>query len=319
MPSRPSTDTERFAARIVGRRALHYADGACDEDDRPAFVRAASGVIQVGDDLCVLQDDASFIAVVGRDGSVRAISLPRGPGGRRRFEEALGNRLDKLDLECGVALPAAGGDVLLAFGSGSLPVREVAVLVDPRLATDAPVVDATRFYASFREALGIARATVNVEGCVIAGDRLRVFQRGPRAASVDFELAALEAWVRRGASGDAPRAVATRSYELGRAGHVGYGFSDAAALPDGRVVFLAVAEDTDDPVLDGAVLGSIVGVIDGDRVSTTPLLSSNDEFVMDKAEGIAVDPARPGRLWVTLDPDDPERPADLCEVEVLGL
>jgi hypothetical protein len=62
-------------------------------------VRAASGVVRIGGDLYIVQDDASFFAVRRADGSVSAIDLPAGPGGRRRFEVALGNKMDKLDLE----------------------------------------------------------------------------------------------------------------------------------------------------------------------------------------------------------------------------
>lgn len=302
---------------MLGRRPLFYDAGSEESEDRPAFVRAASGVVRVGEQLCVLQDDASFIAVVGPSGRVRPIALPR-RGGRRRFEEALGNRLEKLDLEAGDAVAGPDGPRLLALGSGSLPVREVAVLIDPAETGEARVLEAALLFSAFRSALGIAREQVNLEGCVVLGSTLRLFQRGTSCAAVDFDLASVVAFLEQ-RSGETPAARSVHRYELGDIRGVPLGFSDAAALDDGRVVFLAVAEDTDNPVDDGTILGSRFGVIEGDRVRLVPLVSSDGEPVVEKAEGLCAIPGRPGRFWVALDPDDPDRPAELCEVEVAGL
>ena len=105
--------------RVLGSRALRYDQPSDPRDDRPDHVRAASGLAIYGGRLVVVQDDASFLAVVASDG-VSAIKLPRGLDGRRRFEVAIGNKLDKLDLESCIAID----DELWAFGSGSLPIRE---------------------------------------------------------------------------------------------------------------------------------------------------------------------------------------------------
>jgi hypothetical protein len=77
---------------------LRYTRPAAAVEDRPDHVRAASGIAVLDDTLFVIQDDASFIAVVTGD-EVDAIALPPGPNNRRRFEKALGNKLDKLDFE----------------------------------------------------------------------------------------------------------------------------------------------------------------------------------------------------------------------------
>ncbi|MBL9021326.1 MAG: hypothetical protein JNL21_03970 [Myxococcales bacterium] len=306
-----------LVARILSRRALTYTDGAQPAEDRPAHVRAASGVVRVGSRLCVLQDDAGFIATIEPDGRVDSLALPR-RGGRRRFEERFGNRLTKPDLEAGDVVAGPEGPRLLALGSGSLPVREVAVLATPRPGTEIGLLDASPLFDALRSALDIPREQVNVEGCVAMDGVLRLFQRGPTSASVDFELASVVAWLDGGPSA-CPRGESVRRYDLGNEGGVLFGFSDAAAIGDGRVVCLAVAEDTDDPVEDGAILGSRVGIIEGAVVRLGPLLDEEDRPVMSKAEGICPDPARPGRFHVVLDPDDPDLSAELCEVEVTGL
>lgn len=111
-------------AVIVSRQELTYGDSADPRQDRPAFVRAASGLGILGDELIVAQDDANFLALVRPGDAARALELPAGPGGRRQFCDALGNKLDKLDLESIVVVPWMDGSRLLAFGSGSFPARE---------------------------------------------------------------------------------------------------------------------------------------------------------------------------------------------------
>ena len=87
-----------LSATVVSRRELHYTDGPDASLDRPAHVRAGSGIVRLGARLLVVQDDTSFLAVVDGD-RVHGVPLPAGPGGRRQFSEALGNKKDKLDLE----------------------------------------------------------------------------------------------------------------------------------------------------------------------------------------------------------------------------
>lgn len=176
-----------------GVRELRYDTTAEAHDDRPAHVRAASGLAMHAGRLVVVQDDASFFGVVSSDG-VSAIKLPRGLDGRRRFEIALGNKLDKLDLESVVAV----GDELWAFGSGSLPMRDKICRVKhgiPRTQDVAPL------YARLREALDGA---LNIEGAArvtISGDELWLFHRGntgprdPGPAVLRVRTQEMRAWL----------------------------------------------------------------------------------------------------------------------------
>jgi len=156
-----------LAVRVLASRPLPYTSDAPAHDDRPAHVRAASGIALHGGRLVVVQDDASFLAVVASDG-VSAIKLPRGIDGRRRFEVALGNKLDKLDLESCVAID----DELWAFGSGSLPIREKVCRVRQGVVR---VRDAEPLYRLLREAFG---GPLNLEGAARVRDELWLFHRG---------------------------------------------------------------------------------------------------------------------------------------------
>ncbi len=267
-----------------------------------------------GGRLVVVQDDASFFGVVGSDG-VSAMKLPRGLDGRRRFEVALGNKLDKLDLESVVAID----DELWAFGSGSLPIRDKVCRVRhgvPR------VQDAAPLYARLREAL---EGALNIEGATrvraLGRDELWLFHRGntgphdPGPAVLRLGTLETRAWL--DATAALPPLLDVDGYSLGEARGVPLGFTDAIADGD-RVFYLAAAEQAANAVDDGPASGSQVGVIDlvSGRVRAANLAGPSGAPV--KAEGIALDPARPGHAWIALDPDDPESPAPLLDVELVG-
>lgn len=315
-----------LAAEVVASWPLHYAGGASAAEDRPGFVRAASGLARLGADLVIAQDDASFLALARPGESARARALPRGPGGRRRFEDALGNKDDKLDLESCVAVPGPAGPRVIAFGSGSLLARQRLAIFDPQESPALRLFDAGDLYARLRAERRFSGGELNLEGAAVVGPALRLFQRGngerpgtdPVPATLDLALTAFLAWI-DGARDAPPELGAVTRYDLGTEQGARFGFTDADALGPHRVVFLASAERSPDAVLDGEVLGSRIGWIEGDRarwtalrapglLATTPL----------KAEGIALDPERPDRAWIVLDPDDPARPTELCEVRLAG-
>ncbi len=301
---------ERLSARIISERPLRYTRAAKPEDDRPDHVRAASGLAVLDGKLLVIQDDAAFIAIVdGED--VDAIMLPGGPGRRRRFEVALGNKLDKLDLEA--CLVDAGE--LLAFGSGSLPVRET---ICHWRTTGVTITALPELYASVRGAVG---GVLNIEGAVRVGDELWLFHRGntgtndPGPTVVRISFTAFRAHLD---DGPVPDVIAVDRYDLGAIDGVAFGFTDATAQDD-QVVFVCAAEASADAIADGAVLGSRLGVIaPGDAGSIRCAVLAAIDGQPLKVEGLAIMPGQRDRVWVTLDPDDPERPAPLCEVELIG-
>ena len=307
MTRRAQLDPE-LSARVVATRTLVYDTPATPTDDRPDHVRAASGLAMQGGRLIVIQDDASFLAVVSSTG-VSAVKLPRGLDGRRRFEVSLGNKLDKLDLESCVAID----DELWAFGSGSLPVRDKICIVQHGVVR---VRDAAPLFNRMRDLLG---SGVNIEGAARVRDELWLFHRGNTGpddlgpAVVRFDLPAMRTWL--AAEGALPPVSSIDGYDLGEIEGVRLGFTDAIAEGD-HVYYLATAEKTANAIDDGAVVGSQIGVISDGVVRAATLASPEGAPV--KAEGIALDRARKHHAWVALDCDDPDQPALLFDVELVG-
>lgn len=330
-------------ARILRRVPMRYATGANPRLDRPAHVRAASGLAWVGARLAVLQDDANFLALVDpATGLADSITLPAGPGGLRQFDDGRGNKADKLDLEALARVPGANGPLLIALASGSTPHREWVALFEG-VESGAPTARLHRapsFYARLRDTALFAGSELNVEGLLHVGERLRLFGRGngaargevaPVNASCEVAWASLLAHLERPAAAAPPELVNVVQYELGAIGGVRLAFTDVApgwagaerGATEGRLVlYAAAAEASPDATRDGEVAGSAIGVVrhraGALSARWTPLRGEAGEPVALKVEGLVLGTAAPDQLFVVVDHDDHDRPSDLCEVRLAG-
>ncbi len=323
-----------LVARLGRRVALRYADGADPALDRPAHVRAGSGLARVGDRLVVVQDDAAFLALVEpATGLAHAVPLPADDDGRRQFSTDRGNKDRKYDLEACVVLPFAGGVRVLAFGSGSTPRRERVLVAtfpdgapDPARA-DVRFVDAAPLYDALRAAPGFAGSELNVEGVVVVDDRVRLFGRGngaarggvaPVSATGDVPRDALLAFLLDG--GPVPTLAAVRPYALGDVDGAALAFTDAAMLADGTILYAAAAERSPNTYDDGEVTGSALGLLAPDGSARwTPVLDANGAPFRGKVEGVLPRAADGSSLWLVTDADDPDAPTELHEATLQGL
>jgi hypothetical protein len=323
MKLRQTRAIERTGARAVLRNLspLNFAEGGNPEADYPEYVRAASVVRRWGARLVVVQDDVNVLALGDDTGAFRPQLLPWGEGRRRRFDDDLGNKATKLDLEAGLVLPD-GRFVALGSGSSSRRERIVVAWPDGRVA----LREAGELYARLRATTEFAGAELNLEGAVAVGERLRLFQRGNGAptddnptisATADFALADWVRWL--DGQGVLPPPLAVVQYDLGTLAGVPLGFTDAAALPLKEVVFLAVAEDSANAVQDGAVLGCRVGLIQDETAWIWDIENEQGEPLRLKLEGIEpldeVD-GRPLRFTVVADMDRPDQPALIGTLEL---
>ena len=318
---------------------MRYAAGADSSMDRPAHVRAASGIAWVGAKVAVIQDDANFVALVDPStGLADPVALPPGPAGRRLFDDGRGNKADKLDHEALVAVAAHDELLLVAFGSGSTPLRESIALL-AGLDTKQPiarVVSARRFYAALRASTPFAGSELNVEGAVHVRDRLRLFGRGngaergdvrPVNATCEIEWAALRAHVENPDHAPTPTPLDVVQYELGSIGKSRLTFTDATvgwptAGQAAPIFYAAAAEASPDVTRDGEVAGSAIGVIEQRHGATvarwTQLTDGSGGPLSLKVEGIALALDERGRLLTVVDTDAHDHPAELLDVRLEG-
>lgn len=312
-------------ARVLRTFPLLYAAGANRTLDRPAHVRAGSGVAWLGERLAVVQDDAAFLALIDpATAAARAIPLPATEGGVRQFDDARGNKHLKADLEACVTVPDAGAEVLLAFGSGSTERRE-RILVARGVDAAPEMVDASPLYALLRADREFSGSEMNVEGAALVGSSVRLFNRGngaprggiaPVDASCDIPLAPLLAFLRDPA-GPPPVPARVVQYAIGALDGLRLGFTDATSR-GGSVLFSAAAEDSPDATRDGRVAGSVLGVFDDEGGRWTLLRNADGTPFAGKVEGIVPSRTHPDLLWAVVDTDDAARPSMLLEVELAG-
>jgi hypothetical protein len=276
----------RLQLRLTYERDLLYLAGADAALDRPPHVRAASGLAWLGSRLAIVQDDANFVALVDLETEqVASVALPD-IGGLRQFDTIRGNKADKLDLEACVATEFHGRPGLVALGSGSTARRErIAFLVDREgTGFDSAIVQHPRLYRALRSCPEFSGSELNVEGAVLTGHVLRLFQRGngapaggllPLNASADVEFERVTQVLN--GEGENPVSITNvLQYALGQLGGVALTFTDATAAPGGRVLFLASAEASPDTYRDGAVTGTVAGIIDGDDAARPATLAHGE-------------------------------------------
>ena len=299
---------------VDGVRALHFDDGTP--------VTAASAIAPLGDGWLVAQDDATIAAWL-RPGGVTPLRVFPPVDGLDRFSAAAGTKHLKPDLEVACPAEVDGEPAVLLLGSGSTPRRMRGVLV--RLEDGRPVVQAAELgplYAAVAERLGMPLDQLNLEGASRHGGTVRWFDRGNLAAgvrpgSVDVPLAGLVGAVLGRVDPAAVPVDRPRTYDLGAVQGVGLAITDAIALPDGRLLLTAAAEDTPNAVDDGPVVATALALVDGDTVLAVEPFPQVGGRVH-KVEGLALRGVRDGvvHLLAVVDDDDPQVPSVQLELRV---
>ena len=280
-------------ATITGMNAPLPAHVVAELRVDGAPLSAASGLVRIGDALYVVADDELQLAIfdlqgrAGRRLRLQAGELPR---------EAQARKAAKPDFEALIAWPDGR---LLALGSGSRPNRERGVWIDPSGAVPPQAVDLSRLHACLRRQFG----DVNIEGGFIIDGELHLLQRGNTQHAVNacavFDIPGVTT---------APALRRVQRYELGLHNGVPLGFTDGAALPDGRWLFSAAAEDTTDAYRDGACAGSVIGLVDADGALRLQVPLDGAW----KVEGLHAQRQDGGiDLLMVTDADDPAQPAVL--------
>ena len=239
---------------------------------RPAHVSAASGLVRAGGNLYIVADDENHLAIFPEAGDAPGTFTRLLPGSLPLDHEA--RKRNKPDFEALVRLPAFGdkpGGALFALGSCSRRQRCSGVLLglDERgqLTKARDLIDLGPLYEALGGRVGQLGIGLNIEGALILGDELVLLQRGNKGgtnARIRFRLGGALDAMRKGLRLGIEAMIDVEEVDLGDIDGVPLCFSDGAALPDGRMAFAAIAEDTTDAYLDGPCKGSAVGMIGKD-------------------------------------------------------
>ena len=285
-------------------------------------VRSASAIAPFGDGWLVAQDDATH-AAWWRPGGVMPVRVLEAVDGYEVFSEAEGTKHLKPDFEAACEVTVEGEPAVVLLGSGSTSARMRASLV--RLlnhGTGFDVVALDPLYHRVAEALGIGVDLLNLEGACRTGETFRWFNRGNLtaglpSASVDLDVAELAAVLTGSLAPEEVKVANRRVYDLGDVDGVGLAVTDAVALPDGRVLLSAAAEDTPNAIDDGPVVGTAIALVSGDDLIAIAPLDAPDGAVH-KVEGLGLREVRDDgvRLVAVVDADDPLVPSTQLAIAV---
>jgi hypothetical protein len=265
---------------------------------------AASGLVCALGRAYVVGDDEHALAVFD-DARTPGRMVPLFEGQLPVDMQARKQR--KPDTETLLLLPASRAwphGALLTLGSGSRPQRCRAACIALGAGGE-PLPPAQQFdLSALYDPLRQRFDDLNIEGAWISQREFVLLQRGHQGgspnASLHYAPTAMLRWLHGLGPAPAPQRICR--HRLGTVLGVPLTFTDGAALADGRWVFTAVAEATDDSVADGACVGSAVGVMTAQgQVQAMFALPGRE-----KVEGIAARLAgRAVELCLVTDADDP--------------
>ncbi|MCR5889330.1 hypothetical protein LRS06_16465 [Hymenobacter sp. J193] len=223
---------------------------------------SASGIEVIGDVAYVIGDDAPFLY------RLDAASLAAGERltlfETAHFSTGRIPKNIKLDLECLTALTTPAGESgLLVLGSGATAAREQGFWVPLPGTTGAAAsvypLSLSGLYAALRPLLP-AGTVLNMEAVAATATELVLFQRtvGSEAGNLVFRLPLVDTLEYLHHHSAQLPAVRRQFYQLPTIDGKPAGFSGATWFAE-KLFVTASVEDTQDAVLDGAVLGSFVG------------------------------------------------------------
>lgn len=284
------------------------------EKIRTLPLSAASGLVIIGDYFYVIADDEVHLSVFSlRDENFHqriplfSDKLPTEKKARKKH---------KPDLEALTQLPASAEHphgALLALGSGSKVKgsenkRQRAVIIpfnaDGRASTQTITLDLSVLYAS------LPLDDTNIEGAFIKDDQLVLMQRGNNRHEQSALVFSGVGPLLRQQKGSDP-SIKIIHYTMPTIEDVPLGFTDGIMMPNGNILFTAVAENTDDSYNDGACVGAAIGEINarGEMIRCDVLAQPY------KVEGIA---AVADQLYLVTDADNAGIPAMLYRCALAG-
>lgn len=279
---------------------------------------AASGMWIAGNTLYVVADDELVLGVFSMQDTLPGQTLtlisgvlPTDPKQRKAA---------KPDFESLTCLPACSRypyGALLALGSGSTEQRKRGMLwrfnAQQQLVGEPQLFNLHALYNPLEQIF----ADLNIEGVVIQGDSLKLWQRANNQhrdnAVIEYKLSDLYTVLNAESATLNLQPQRIDYYDLGEVAGVPLTFTDAYALEDGACVFTAAAENTENSYLDGECVGAAIGLIDAQR----QLRWIKPVHPVYKLEGISskiMDDQL--HIYLVSDADNPAIPAQLLEAYI---
>lgn len=210
-------------------------------------VGSASGLIFDPSVLNIISDNSSYLY----EYETKSAQLKRHP----LLENPAENIAKKIKPDFEAITSYA--DTLYLFGSGSTANRNKMVKVKTKKVVS--VVDISDLYAAMQTFSGLSSENFNIEGVAYNGKSWYFFNRGNGTTGKNIVFTI------EGKNLVDDFNIIFSELKLPKIKGVRTGFTDATLVQD-KLYFLAAAEDTNSTYNDGAVLGSVIGRIDIEKM-----------------------------------------------------
>jgi hypothetical protein len=231
-------------------------------------IGSASGLIYKGDSIFLISDSSNALFTY----NLKTQSLEKTSLDGNAPADNIPKKL-KSDFEA----IAHYGDDCYIFGSGSTENRNKMVQYNTQTKT-AKTVDLSYLYALMQSFANIKPEDFNIEGVVFTGNEWYFLQRGNGKSAQNGIFTV------HGKNLENDFTVLFNPFKLPKIKGVQTSFTDAV-LVDGKLYFIACAEDSASTYEDGEVLGSIIGSVNLDKMKIESTLQISDKH---KFEGLTL-------------------------------
>lgn len=194
----------------------------------------------------------------------------------------------KADLECSTYLKYKDNQYLLLAGSGSKENRNTVYLFDinNKVIKDYSLKEIYLLFKNHLEDISF----INIEALCADDKNIYFFNRANKSGANLILKIELDSFLNY-LFNNIPIAenYSIYSIDLPDINRINSGFSGACIFNE-KIFFTASVEDTSDPILDGEVLGSFIGIIDINslKLEDYSLVNYNDDIFLGKIESIAI-------------------------------
>lgn len=256
------------------------------------YIAAASGLVLAGNRFYLVADDENGVMGINKDlkssGEIYEVFpgvLPEDKKERKKL---------KPDFEGMVHLPEMNALLCLPSGSKKNRIRGALVSLADHKITE---VNFKNVYQKLEDLY----PELNIEGAVLIGENIRLFQRGNgklhQNAVITLNLKSF--------LNDQIKDLKVINIDLGKLKGIPLSFTDASLFKN-KCYFVAVAENSESTYADGEFVGSVLGEIsEAGEIIFTTLLDLDS-----KPEGLAFDETS---FYLVTDDDDRKKPSRLLQ------
>ncbi|MBK0403482.1 hypothetical protein I5M27_10835 [Adhaeribacter sp. BT258] len=281
-------------------------------------IPSGSGLVRSGENFHLISDDSPYFFKL--DAAFNVLEKNAIP----RHQKTLDFRIPKSskpDYESACLGKMNGETYLLAFASGSKsPERDSLLVVNLNDVKNAKTYSLRPFYELIKTQANLTDEDINVEGSAMIGETLYLFNRGKNVLVQTNWPKTLAFLTQKVAAPE----IKTYRLKLPQIKGIDPGFSGACQLGnENKILFTASVENTKNWIEDGEILGSFIGIINVEKLTSQPLekvallTNKTGQTVIEKVESIEFLSREPdGTLKVFCLTDDDQGGSNILDINL---